>query len=45
MLEKCRVAGSRVQRRVSRVFDKEHELRVGIWEAVLQKRKLGKSHV
>ena len=28
MLEKRRVAGSRVQRRGSRVFDKEHGLRV-----------------
>ena len=45
MLEKDMAAGSRVQRRVSRVFDKEHELHVGVWEAVLQKRKLGESHV
>ena len=45
MLEKRWAAGSRVQRRMSRVFDKEHELRVGVWKVVLQKRKLGESLV
>jgi len=48
MLEKYRAARSRVQRRGSRVFDKEHELSVaacGVWEAVLQKRELSESHI
>ena len=44
-LEKRKAAGPRAKRRVPLVFDKVHELHVGVWGVVLQKRQPGEPHI